>query len=60
MFGSGTACVVCPIEALIYKGNKLQIPTMQNGAPLMSRFAKELNDIQYGRTANLEWAPIVE
>lgn len=59
MFGSGTACVVCPIEALLYKGQKLDIPTMKNGAPLMSRFAKELNDIQYGKVSH-DWAPIVE
>lgn len=59
MFGSGTACVVCPIEALLYKGKKHQIPTMTSGAPFMSRFAKELSDIQYGRTAH-EWAPIVD
>ena len=59
MFGSGTACVVCPIEALLYNGKKLQIPTMNNGAPLMSRFSKELNDIHYGRTQH-EWAPLIE
>jgi branched-chain amino acid aminotransferase len=59
MFGSGTACVVCPIEALVYKGTKHKIPTMDNGAPLMSRFSKELSDIQYGRKAS-EWAPIVD
>ncbi len=59
MFGSGTACVVCPVEALLYKGEKFKIPTMDNGAPMMSRFSKELSDIQYGRTPN-DWAPIVE
>ena len=59
MFGTGTAAVVCPIEALMYKDRKLQIPTMTNGAPFMSRFSKELNDIQYGRTPH-EWAPIVD
>jgi branched-chain amino acid aminotransferase len=57
-FGSGTACVVCPIESFVYKDQKLRIPTMDNGAPIMSRFSKELNDIQYGRVEH-KWAPVI-
>jgi len=57
-FGSGTACVVCPIEAFVYKDTKIKIPTMDNGAPIMSRFGKELNDIQYGRVEH-KWAPVI-
>jgi branched-chain amino acid aminotransferase len=58
-FGAGTACVVCPIESILYKDVKYKIPTMETGAKVMSRIAKELNDIQYGRVIH-EWAPLVE
>ncbi|XP_053300049.1 branched-chain-amino-acid aminotransferase, mitochondrial [Pleuronectes platessa] len=58
MFGAGTACVVCPVGSLLYKGKTYQIPTMENGQDLAKRFYKELTDIQYGRKAS-EWAPLV-
>ncbi|XP_034448446.1 branched-chain-amino-acid aminotransferase, cytosolic-like isoform X1 [Hippoglossus hippoglossus] len=58
MFGAGTACVVCPVGSLLYKGKTYQIPTMENGPDLAKRFYKELTDIQYGRKAS-EWAPLV-
>uniref|UniRef100_A0AAX7VGJ8 Branched-chain-amino-acid aminotransferase n=1 Tax=Astatotilapia calliptera TaxID=8154 RepID=A0AAX7VGJ8_ASTCA len=58
VFGAGTACVVCPVGSLLYKGKMYQIPTMQNGPDLAKRFYKELTDIQYGRTPS-EWAPLV-
>lgn len=58
-FGSGTACVVCPIEAILYKDKRYSIPTMQNGAPYMSEFAKQLNQIHYGSVKH-DWAPLVE
>uniref|UniRef100_A0A3Q0RUY2 Branched-chain-amino-acid aminotransferase, mitochondrial n=1 Tax=Amphilophus citrinellus TaxID=61819 RepID=A0A3Q0RUY2_AMPCI len=58
VFGAGTACVVCPVGSLLYKGKTYQIPTMQNGPDLAKRFYKELTDIQYGRTPS-EWAPLV-
>nr|XP_057904540.1 branched-chain-amino-acid aminotransferase, mitochondrial [Doryrhamphus excisus] len=58
VFGAGTACVVCPVGSLLYKGKTFQIPTMQNGPDLAKRFYKELTDIQYGRTAS-DWAPLV-
>ncbi|KAM3863700.1 branched-chain-amino-acid aminotransferase, cytosolic-like isoform 2-T2 [Diretmus argenteus] len=58
VFGAGTACVVCPVGSLLYKGKTHQIPTMQNGPDLAKRFYKELTDIQYGRVAS-EWAPSV-
>lgn len=58
MFGSGTACVVCPVGSLLYKGKTYQIPTMQNGPDLAKRFHKELTDIQYGRKPS-EWTPLV-
>ncbi|XP_077414382.1 branched-chain-amino-acid aminotransferase, mitochondrial [Vanacampus margaritifer] len=58
VFGAGTACVVCPVGSLLYKGQTYDIPTMQNGPDLAKRFYKELTDIQYGRKAS-EWAPLV-
>ncbi|XP_023204763.1 branched-chain-amino-acid aminotransferase, cytosolic-like isoform X1 [Xiphophorus maculatus] len=58
VFGAGTACVVCPVGNLLYKGKTYQIPTMQNGPDLAKRFYKELTDIQYGRKPS-EWAPVV-
>lgn len=46
MFGSGTACVVCPVKEIVYQGERLQIPTMKEGAPVTMAFFKELTDIQ--------------
>lgn len=58
-FGAGTACVVCPINNILYKDVNYAIPTLQSGAVIMSRIAKELNDIQYGRLSH-EWAQLAE
>ncbi|EMP25020.1 Branched-chain-amino-acid aminotransferase, cytosolic, partial [Chelonia mydas] len=46
MFGAGTACVVCPISKILYKGKNLHIPTMENGPQLATRFLNQLTDIQ--------------
>uniref|UniRef100_A0AAZ3QL77 Branched-chain-amino-acid aminotransferase, mitochondrial n=1 Tax=Oncorhynchus tshawytscha TaxID=74940 RepID=A0AAZ3QL77_ONCTS len=51
VFGAGTACVVCPVGSLLYKGKTYQIPTMQNGPDLAKRFHKELTDMQVSRSA---------
>ena len=59
MFGAGTACVVCPIDGIVYKDKRYQIDTMTSGAPIMSRISKELIDIHYGRTQH-EWGQVVE
>jgi len=59
LFGCGTACVVCPIESILYDGQKVNIPTMKEGAPITMRFYKELTDIQFGRTKS-PWAVLVE
>ncbi|CAN9505947.1 unnamed protein product [Ophioblennius macclurei] len=58
VFGAGTACVVCPVGSLLYRGKTVQIPTMKNGPDLAKRFHKELTDIQYGRKTS-DWAPLV-
>ncbi|KAL8176790.1 UNVERIFIED_CONTAM: Branched-chain-amino-acid aminotransferase, mitochondrial [Gekko kuhli] len=55
VFGSGTACVVCPVNKILYQGKHYHIPTMENGPEIAKRFLKELTDIQYGRVAS-DWA----
>ncbi|XP_075408100.1 branched-chain-amino-acid aminotransferase, cytosolic isoform X2 [Tenrec ecaudatus] len=58
MFGSGTACVVCPVSDVLYKGENIHIPTMENGATLASRILEKLTSIQYGREES-NWTVIV-
>ncbi|XP_039191139.1 branched-chain-amino-acid aminotransferase, mitochondrial isoform X1 [Crotalus tigris] len=58
IFGSGTACVVCPVDRILYQGKNYHIPTMENGPEIAKRFLKELTDIQYGRIAS-DWAQAV-
>ena len=50
LFGAGTACVVCPIERILYDGTELEIPTMVNNAALTMRLHKALTNIQFGKT----------
>ena len=45
VFGSGTACIVCPVEKIMYLGEQLDIPTMKD-AKITNRFHKQLSDIQ--------------
>jgi branched-chain amino acid aminotransferase len=59
LFGAGTACVVCPIESILYDGRKLEIPTMANNAPITMRLHRELTDIQFGKTAS-DWMVVIE
>ncbi|XP_041110909.1 branched-chain-amino-acid aminotransferase, cytosolic-like isoform X2 [Polyodon spathula] len=59
MFGAGTACVVCPVGRILYKGNNLHIPTMDNGPKLTARILKQLTDIQYGRIES-DWTYLVQ
>ncbi|XP_005616390.2 branched-chain-amino-acid aminotransferase, mitochondrial isoform X2 [Canis lupus baileyi] len=54
VFGSGTACQVCPVHQILYQGKHLRIPTMENGPELILRFLKELKEIQYGTRAH-DW-----
>ncbi|XP_005428463.1 branched-chain-amino-acid aminotransferase, cytosolic isoform X1 [Geospiza fortis] len=58
MFGAGTACIVCPISKILYKGKHLDIPTMENGPEVTTRFLNKLTDIQYGREES-DWAMLV-
>ncbi|XP_058511811.1 branched-chain-amino-acid aminotransferase, cytosolic [Ochotona princeps] len=58
MFGAGTACVVCPVSAILYKGETMHIPTMENGPKLASRLLGKLTDIQYGREES-DWTIVL-
>ena len=61
MFGCGTACVVAPIESILYQGTKLAIPTMNHELPLWNQLYAKLTDIQYGRVIKEEWTyPVSE
>ncbi|XP_053908400.1 branched-chain-amino-acid aminotransferase, mitochondrial-like isoform X1 [Cuculus canorus] len=55
MFGSGTACMVCPVGGILYEEQWHPVPTMENGAELTQRFRRVLSDIQYGHVPS-EWA----
>lgn len=59
MFGSGTACLVSPIERINYLGTDYLIPTMEQSKPLWSRIKTTLTDIQYGRVEH-PWAVLIE
>jgi len=41
IFGAGTACVVSPVEKIIYEGKTYNIPTMTDGAPVTMKLYKE-------------------
>ncbi|KAG7215934.1 hypothetical protein INR49_031530 [Caranx melampygus] len=58
MFGSGTACMICPIGHIIYQGETLHMPCQDKNSQLTSQIAKELMDIQYGRTPS-DWTFLV-
>ncbi|XP_066120891.1 branched-chain-amino-acid aminotransferase, cytosolic isoform X1 [Saccopteryx bilineata] len=58
MFGSGTACIVCAVSDILYKGETLHIPFSENGSKLARRFLDKLTDIQYGREES-EWTIII-
>lgn len=59
MFGCGTACVICPIERLVHRGESLHIPTMEQSNSLHTRILKAITDIQYGVVPH-SWAIEVE
>ncbi|XP_037000717.2 branched-chain-amino-acid aminotransferase, cytosolic isoform X4 [Artibeus jamaicensis] len=58
MFGTGTACVICPVSDILYQGETLHIPSMENGPKLANRILGKLTDIQYGREES-DWTIIV-
>ncbi|KAM3587767.1 uncharacterized protein V6R79_013728 [Siganus canaliculatus] len=58
MFACGTACMICPIGHIAYQGENLHIPSQDKDSQLAARIAKELTDIQYGRTPS-DWTFLV-
>lgn len=58
IFGAGTACVVSPVNRILFEGQNIMIPTMEN-FEVCKRFYEELTAIQYGRTPS-PWAEIVD
>lgn len=59
MFGTGTACIVSPIERINYLDTDLFIPTMEQEKPLYEHIRNTLTDIQYGKIDH-PWATIIE
>jgi len=53
VFGAGTACVVCPVASINYKGVDYRIPTHESS--LAQRYYKTMGDIHYGRIKH-PWA----
>lgn len=58
LFGSGTACVVCPIERIHYESEDLAIPTMLQEEALFRWVLDTLTNIQYGKIVH-PWAPVI-
>lgn len=59
IFGAGTACAVCPVGRITFKGQDLTIPTADSKDQLNLRFLKALTDIQYGKINPHPWTQIV-
>ncbi|XP_072034022.1 branched-chain-amino-acid aminotransferase, cytosolic-like [Amphiura filiformis] len=59
MFGAGTACVVCPVNKILYNGEWMDIPCTVDDTSLTKRFFTELTDIQYGRVPS-DWVQEVD
>lgn len=59
LFGTGTACVVSPINRISYLGQDLYIPTMEQEKPIHETIRDTLTDIQYGKVEH-PWAVTVE
>jgi len=50
---------VCPIDNILYKDVKYEIPTMTSGGVLMNKIMNSLLDIQYGKVSH-EWGNLVQ
>jgi len=63
MFGAGTACIVSPVDRILYKKGDVKhefyIPTMEHRPCLMQRLFDAITDIQYGRAAKPGWTKTV-
>ncbi|XKL61311.1 hypothetical protein PGB90_008368 [Kerria lacca] len=52
LFGAGTACIICPISEILYRGQIIKIPINSQSNLLYLRFYKTLMDIFYGRISH--------
>lgn len=59
LFGTGTACVVSPINRISYLGEDLYIPTMEQEKPIHETIRETLMDIQYGKVEH-PWAVTID
>lgn len=59
MFGSGTACVVTPVDMIYFKDKEVDIPTMKQEQPIYERILKTLTEIQYGVVPH-SWAWMID
>ncbi|GFS68957.1 branched-chain-amino-acid aminotransferase, mitochondrial [Nephila pilipes] len=60
IFGSGTACVVCPVGSILYMSETVSIPTLESKNALYRRFLSTLLDMQYGKVPSKWVVPIEE
>ncbi|XP_075159043.1 branched chain amino acid transaminase isoform X2 [Haematobia irritans] len=59
LFGTGTACVVSPVNRISYMGKDLYIPTMEQEKPVHETIRETLMDIQYGKVEH-PWSVVIE
>lgn len=59
VFGAGTACLVCPVNKILYMGKDIVINESDEPMELTKRFYKEISDIHYYRKPH-EWLMSVE
>ncbi|XP_050294258.1 branched-chain-amino-acid aminotransferase, cytosolic [Anthonomus grandis grandis] len=59
MFGSGTACIVSPINSIEYEDQMIYIPTTQHKSPIYRRVREDLKAIQYGHIEH-PWAQPID
>jgi len=56
VFGSGTAAIVCPVEQIGYRGEKIHVPTGEDGLPPVTKaILSEISGRQLG-TIPSEWS----
>ncbi|TDG42073.1 hypothetical protein AWZ03_011506 [Drosophila navojoa] len=59
LFGTGTACVVSPVNRINYMGQDLYIPTMEQEKPVHELIRETLTDIQYGKVDH-PWSVVID
>lgn len=59
VFGTGTACIISPVESIDYMGQFIDIPTLKHAHPFHQRILEELYAIQYGHKKH-EWAKVID